>query len=557
VVAFSHRGARGRFWTEPKPPLSRPEIVERPRRGGPGWPGAIAALSVGILIALYLLIHSMAAFYPSRPVTGSPEASFKAELDRRMPRLLRHFGIPGVVIATVVNGAPSRTYAYGFADREHDRRMTVDTLFSVASISKSVTAWGILRLVEAGKLDLDAPAQRYLPRWPLPPSQFPSRSVTIRRLLSHTAGIAAGNDEFRDSRDPPLSTLDLLHENGPSREDVRARLVATPGRSFLYSAPGFTLLQLIVEQETGEDFADYMRKAVLRPLGMNASTYRWDESMRPMTATPYLNNVRPGPILVPQDLAADSLFATGPDLARFVGAPLPDPALPAGGGVLTPESLHRLYTPSSWMPAIHIGDVGPDLPALGCFIEQNPGGRMVVTNAGHDPGWSSQFYMVPATGDGLVILTNSDLSEPAIAQIATLWTTWRGLPPVELTRAHRTLGAAADLAISLLATIGAWFFIELCHGVVIGARRLGAFNVAALRVSVLECMLALAAMDLWNVGRAAVAEMPTFRIIGVVAISFYALVALARVLWPRAAIERPVHIRQGGMLAELPLGNSL
>jgi hypothetical protein len=67
----------------------------------------------------------------------------------------------------------------------------------------------------------------------------------------------------------------------------------------------------------------------------------------------------------------------------------------------------------------------------------------------------------------------------------------------------------------------------------------------------------LAAMDLWNVGRAAVAEMPTFRIIGVVAISFYALVALARVLWPRAAIERPVHIRQGGMLAELPLGNSL
>jgi CubicO group peptidase (beta-lactamase class C family) len=510
---------------------------------------------VGLAIALYLLTHLLASFYPSRPVAGSPESAFKAELDRRMPKFLHHLGIPGVVVATVIDGAPSRTYAYGFADREYHRRMTVDTLFSVASISKSVTAWGVLRLVEEGKLDLDAPAERYLTPWPLPPSPFSLRAVTVRRLLSHTAGVAAADDEFRDSRDPPLSSLDLLHETGPAADgSLRARLVAPAGSTFLYSAPGYTILQLIVEQETGKPFADYMQETVLRPLGMNRSSYRWDESMRPTTATPYLGNRRPGPILIPQDLAADSLFATAPDLARFVAAPLPDPRLPAGGGVLTPRSLRRLYTPSSWIPAIHIGDVGPDLPALGCFIEQNPGGPIVVTNAGHDPGWSSQFYMVPATGDGLVILTNSDRSEPAIAQIATLWTTWRGLPPVELTRAHRTLGAAADLAISLLAASATWLCIELCFGIALGARSFGAFSLAALRGSLVECLLALVAMNLWIIGRSAVAEMPTFRAIGVVTISAYTLVALARVLWPQAGVALHRRVGSATALAELSAG---
>ena len=260
--------------------MSRAEVPDSRRRARPGWPAALAAVAGGVLVALYLLMHLLASFYPSRPVAGSSEAAFKAELDRRMPRLLHHFGIPGIVIATVVDGAPSRTYAYGFADREHRRRMTVDTVFSVASISKSVTAWGVLRLVEAGKLDLDAPAQRYLTPWPLPPSPFPSSAVTIRRLLSHTTGLAAGADEFRDPRDPrdpPLSSLALLHENGPAGNALRARLVAPPGATS--PVPGYTILQMIIEQQTNQPFADFMKRVVLRPLGMNSSSFAWDESM--------------------------------------------------------------------------------------------------------------------------------------------------------------------------------------------------------------------------------------------------------------------------------------
>ena len=138
------------------------------------------------------MVYSIAPYFASRPAKGTSEAAFKTQLDRSAPRILRHFGIPGVVVATVVNGAPSMVYAYGFANVEQRQPMTPDTVFRVASLSKSVTAWGILRLVQNGRITLDGPAQRYVRHWPVPPSAFPSKAVTVRRLLNHTSGLNPG-----------------------------------------------------------------------------------------------------------------------------------------------------------------------------------------------------------------------------------------------------------------------------------------------------------------------------------------------------------------------------
>src|ERR1019366_4696977 len=158
-------------------------------RISPSMLAQIAAIMGGLLVFLFLLTFSIAPYFASLPRKGATEAQFKAELDREAPRMLRHFGIPGVVIATVVNGAPSRIYAYGFANLERRQPMTPDTVFRVASISKSLTAWGVLRLVQDGKFSLDGSAQSYLRQWPLAPSVFPSKSITVRRLLNHTAGL--------------------------------------------------------------------------------------------------------------------------------------------------------------------------------------------------------------------------------------------------------------------------------------------------------------------------------------------------------------------------------
>jgi CubicO group peptidase (beta-lactamase class C family) len=494
----------------------------------------LAAIGCGVVVFLLLLDHSISHYFTTRPTSGSPEAAFKQELDRTAPGILRHFGVPGVVVATVVDGAPSQTYAYGLADVRTRAPMTADTVFRVASISKSLTAWGVLRLAQEGKIDLNQPVERYMAHWPLPPSVFPSKAVTVRGLLSHTAGISAGDDSFRRPDEPRESALDLLRGE-PSRPGPRtpaATLVAPAGRRFIYSAHGYTLLQMVIEDQTHLSFDDYMKRAVLRPLGMTSSSFAWDPALRARTATGYLSDGRPSPALISQDAAADSLFATAADLARFIAAPMPDKALPAGAGVLNAGSVDYLFDDDGQVRSLQLSSLGADHPALGYFVEHFPGRPSIVTNGGYDPGWSSRFYLAPATGDGLVILTNSDLGQPVIAQIASIWSSWRGLPPSGMTSTYRVFGVYAAALISLLVMLTVSFALGLAFEIASGVRRPGAFNLTSIANGALECVLSISAILLWTIAHRALRTMPTLNAYGLSAIGCLTVIVLARLLAP-------------------------
>ncbi len=125
--------------------------------------------------------------------------------------------------------------------------MAVDAICRAESISKSITAWGVMRLVEQGLVGLDDPVQQYLGDWKLPESEYSEQEVTIRRLLSHSAGMSLGTigEEYTPQSNIPSLRDYLTHE---------ARLIREPGSGFLYSNPGFNLLELL----TGRDFAEYM-----------------------------------------------------------------------------------------------------------------------------------------------------------------------------------------------------------------------------------------------------------------------------------------------------------
>ena len=110
---------------------------------------------------------------------------FMAYMDKRIPNLMRSYEIPGCSIALVKEREIVWTQAYGYADVESSRMLTVDTPMSVQSITKSVTAWGIMRLVEKGVIDLDASASQYLKSWKFPQSDHTVENITIRQLLSH------------------------------------------------------------------------------------------------------------------------------------------------------------------------------------------------------------------------------------------------------------------------------------------------------------------------------------------------------------------------------------
>ena len=172
---------------------------------------------------------------------------------------------------------------YGRADTSRGVPVTPDTVFEVGSISKPVTAWGVMRLVQQGKLDLDAPVDRYLTRWHLPPAPFDADGVTIRRLLSHSAGL--NSQDYSPITTRPLPTLEqsLSGESGgvnARRGSDDVRITMTPGEQRSYSNGGYTLLQLAIEEVTGETFARYMQREVLDPLGMKHSSFRWRTAQR-------------------------------------------------------------------------------------------------------------------------------------------------------------------------------------------------------------------------------------------------------------------------------------
>ena len=240
-----------------------------------------------------------------------------------------------------------------------------NTLFQVASMSKWITAWGVMTLVEAGKLDLDAAVSTYLTRWSLPKSEFDNSGVTVRRLLSHTAGLTdgLGYGGFAPGQpvQPIVASLTRAADASPGA-DGAVRVGIEPGSAFEYSGGGYTLLQLIVEEASGQSFNDYLRSAVLLPLGMTRSTYSVDDAPIANVAEFYDVDGTPAIHYRFTSLAATSLYTSAADLTRFIQAhAIGANGEPAGRGVLKPKTLEEMRRP-------HASQLGADIWGLGTML---------------------------------------------------------------------------------------------------------------------------------------------------------------------------------------------
>jgi CubicO group peptidase (beta-lactamase class C family) len=209
---------------------------------------------------------------------------------------------PGLAVALVQHGQVVWAGGYGVADPTTCWPVTAATGFQAASLSKPVTTWGVLRLVESGRFGLDEPILGHLRRWRPPPSLFNTDGLAVRRLLSHTAGLSV-HGYVGQIPDRPLSSIaaSLSEETGDS---FPVELLEPPGRHWLYSGGGYSVAQLLVEELTGRPFAEHMRAEVLEPLGMTASSFRWSRTAE--TARPH--NAAGGPL-------PDFIFADRPPSA--------------------------------------------------------------------------------------------------------------------------------------------------------------------------------------------------------------------------------------------------
>src|SRR5580658_72494 len=164
-------------------------------------------LCFSILLVCVLVADAGSRSAHSAP-TKTRKQPFLETVDRVAPQSLKEFAVPGVAVGLIQKGEVAWARGYGFANVATAKPITPETVFNVGSLSKMATAWGVMRLVEEGKVDLDRPVDSYLKRWHLPPSSFDNSQVTVRRVLSHTSGISNHNFHGWD----PQSPVPPIHE---------------------------------------------------------------------------------------------------------------------------------------------------------------------------------------------------------------------------------------------------------------------------------------------------------------------------------------------------------
>jgi CubicO group peptidase (beta-lactamase class C family) len=346
---------------------------------------------------------------------------------------------PGLAVALVHHGRLVWAAGYGVADRTTGQPVTAATRFQSASLSKPVTAWGVLRLVESGRIGLDEPIVGHLRRWRPPASPFDADGLTVRRLLSHTAGLSV-HGYVGQRADRPLPSI-VASLSGKTGDGFPVELLEAPGQRWLYSGGGYSLAQLLVEELTGRPFTDYMQAEVLEPLGMTASSFRWSRTAA--TARPHDADGRPLPDFSFAEQAAAGLVTTAPDLARFLAAALAGPrGKPPGRGVLSPAGVQVALTAA---PATD-GRWG-----LGYGLGLTPGGDLLAYHEGANRGWRAGLALLPDRRAGIALLANGDAGSGPIDAVVQQW-----LALASLNRVHTRLRNAllAFLAVAAAAALG-------------------------------------------------------------------------------------------------------
>lgn len=339
----------------------------------------------------------------STPVVVKGAAKQKMSLAERMT----FYDVPAVSIALINNGRVEWARAYGEADISSHHRATVNTLFQAGSISKPLTAIGALRLVQQGKLSLDEDANRQLASWKIPENDYTrSKTVTLRMLLNHSAGTTVHGYNGYAQGQPVPSLLQVLDGVAPANsEPVRVDLA--PGSTWRYSGGGYEIVQLMVTEASGQPFDRYMKAAVLDRIGMAQSTFAapLPVGRRKLTATAYYSDGKAvaGRWHNYPESAAAGLWSTPSDLARVV---LEVQQAEAGKS----NKILSRNTASS-MLAHGLGQYG-----LGFFVDR-AGDRTSFGHSGGTEGFRSQLYGYTRSGQGVVIMTNSDNGAALIDEI--------------------------------------------------------------------------------------------------------------------------------------------
>ncbi len=343
-------------------------------------------------------------------------------------RFAEHFktsGRPALAFGIVIDGRLALSKGYGVLDLAKGGAVDERTVFRIGSVTKVITSLAALKLVEAGKLRLDAPAHNYLPE--LRKLVYPTRDappLTVRQLMTHSSGLPnIGN--FDDTR---------RYKGVTEKEVLRSldgfALAYVPGTAVRYSNLGFGVLGLVVGRVAGVPYRDFVTKELLRPLSMNASV--WDESaVAPGTlARAYAKHGdSPAPVShwrLGASEGSGGMYSTVADLARFLAFGLratpprsdPDPGPVSRGAVR--ESYRSEHFYDAWLREQSPPSVFASGAAMGWWVHSDCNFDQLVIKDGAMEGYASVIAMLPARGVGVVALGSYPIGMNAVAKEALL-----------------------------------------------------------------------------------------------------------------------------------------
>lgn len=325
-------------------------------------------------------------------------ATVIANYQARIPELMAQEHIPGLALVLVDGDRVVWQQGFGTTDSGGRTPVTVDTIFSVQSMSKIFTATAVMQAVQSGRLDLDVPITTYLPGFTVH-SAFesrPERKITPRMLLSHTAGF---------THEAPLGNN---YEPEPGDFDAHVRSISDTwlrfpvGTGYAYSNLGIDLAAYILEQVWHKPFPAIMRDSLLAPLGMERSTFDRDQVHASADrAIGRSDDMVPPPVDVPMT-AAGGLWASAADLALFLRFQLGDGTVD-GRTVLDAALIQEMRT----VPAPHAG--APAGYALGVACTRWRAGQYLnlFSHGGGGYGFLSDLWWLPQLQLGIAVLTNS------------------------------------------------------------------------------------------------------------------------------------------------------
>ncbi|MFK2904453.1 serine hydrolase [Dyella ginsengisoli] len=388
-------------------------------------------MSLRAAIAAALLVVACGASAQSEPAKGTPPpigindsvrpalppdlSDFAAYVDSAR----KAFGVPGIAVAIVKDGKV--VMEQGFGDKSLDPKQPVDahTLFAIASNTKAFTAAALQQLAEAGKLKMDDRVIDHLP-WFRMSDPYVTHEMRIRDLLAHRSGLSLGAGDLLYWPPTSYSTKEVVErlKNVPIKNGFRS--------GYAYDNILFAVATLVIEQASGQSYADYIRTHLFQPVGMDESLIDKNDIKPGMdVATGYakenFKNLKPVPPMAwSNDPGAGGIYASVHDLAKWMNVQLAGGALPQKGAdgkpkrIFSEDSQRQMWT---MLTPIKVGK--PPIPELAPIMPNFYGygeswflsdyrGRRLAWHTGGWPGFVSRVTLVPEEHLGVVVLTNAE-----------------------------------------------------------------------------------------------------------------------------------------------------